>query len=903
VNRKPSPHPAAVAVRRRLATGATWLAAALLGPLPAAAQALGPLGPLAAGEEQRTADLISGALPNLLGPLGVPGTPDGTAEALGTGRGVVLPASTGPAPLTPPAAASSVERLADEAGARSQVDLSADSDDPEAPLPQQAAEAVPEGALRPAGFGDADLAPYFATGRLAQAKAEFDARRYGKARALLQGEGDAPPVRYLRALAALKAGQPLTGATELRALAPLYPPLQDRCLMAAAEGFAEAGKRKEAAEAWEAVPAGSRLFPEARERLAKLRQRRGDLAGAVAALTPLVAPGGLKQGSAAHARAWAAIAKLARVQADYHGEHRAMLALWATQPFSPEAEAAWERLRQLPLPVKWKVTRAETLVSLHHNHEALELLEKVLPQVELPDELGCRARFAQGLALRKERKHRLAIEALAPVVQHCRTSEVRPRALWALGYSQSVVQSEAAAATYRTLAEEHPTHLYADDALVLAGEVALRRGEGAAALADWEAALERYPLRESAAEALFRRFWALRARATGTGGGTGGGTGEAGRALLETALTALSRTEQLTGAAATPIQVRRARYWRARTLAQLGRGPEAFALLEEVAQDAGYYGLLARSRLKSESPAHLQRALARLASRDAAGGDDAAPLSPGTLTRSPRFVSGVELLRLGFKKEGFEELAAIDLREHGEQPLRLLYRLYGKLGAEKLARGTARALLRVTLEAPVGEEARRIYAAGYPRPFRPFVVQHSRAADIEPDLLQALVREESAFNARARSATGALGLAQLMPGTARQVAGQLGVRGFRESQLLEPQHNLRLGAAYLGQLRRRFDGSAAHAVASYNAGPGAVERWRRQRPDADLDAWVEDIPFEETRGYVKRVLGSYATYQLLASPGGAQPTLRVGARKPAVQQTSAPRPAPRPGDGGVRTVD
>ena len=134
---------------------------------------------------------------------------------------------------------------------------------------------------------------------------------------------------------------------------------------------------------------------------------------------------------------------------------------------------------------------------------------------------------------------------------------------------------------------------------------------------------------------------------------------------------------------------------------------------------------------------------------------------------------------------------------------------------------------------------------------------------VEPDLLQALMREESALDPQALSWAGALGLTQLMPYTAKAVAQRLKIGKLTPARLLEPEINIRIGSAYLGDLMRRFEGTFELALAGYNAGGGAVDRWRRDRPDLELDEWVEEIPIAETRGYVKRVLRSYNTYRLL----------------------------------------
>jgi soluble lytic murein transglycosylase len=155
----------------------------------------------------------------------------------------------------------------------------------------------------------------------------------------------------------------------------------------------------------------------------------------------------------------------------------------------------------------------------------------------------------------------------------------------------------------------------------------------------------------------------------------------------------------------------------------------------------------------------------------------------------------------------------------------------------------------------------------YPRAFGELVQTHAPAAGVPPELLLALMREESALDPEAVSAAGAVGLTQLMLPTARAVARRLKAPAPDRAGLTEPATSIRIGSAYLGELLKRFDGSPALALAAYNAGENAVDRWRAAGPKLPLDEFVEEIPYDETRGYVKRVLRSYASYRLLS--GGA----------------------------------
>jgi soluble lytic murein transglycosylase len=112
--------------------------------------------------------------------------------------------------------------------------------------------------------------------------------------------------------------------------------------------------------------------------------------------------------------------------------------------------------------------------------------------------------------------------------------------------------------------------------------------------------------------------------------------------------------------------------------------------------------------------------------------------------------------------------------------------------------------------------------------------------------------------------------------TARQVARRLKLPPPDRAALMEPATSIRIGAAYLGELLGRFGGSPALALAAYNAGEGAVGRWRTAGAGLPLDEFVEEIPYDETRGYVKRVLRSYASYRLLSGSAAAQ----AGAARP-----------------------
>ncbi|MGA0187493.1 MAG: lytic transglycosylase domain-containing protein, partial [Burkholderiaceae bacterium] len=143
-------------------------------------------------------------------------------------------------------------------------------------------------------------------------------------------------------------------------------------------------------------------------------------------------------------------------------------------------------------------------------------------------------------------------------------------------------------------------------------------------------------------------------------------------------------------------------------------------------------------------------------------------------------------------------------------------------------------------------------------------IAHAEAkrVNLDPLLIMAVIAVESRYNPIAESEVGAKGLMQIMPKTAKSVARDMGLKGFRLDRLEEPQTNISLGIHYLRDLTRDFKGSAILATAAYNAGPSRSRLWSGQLTQTIPGAaFAESIPFSETRGYVKQVLANTAVYQ------------------------------------------
>jgi soluble lytic murein transglycosylase len=155
--------------------------------------------------------------------------------------------------------------------------------------------------------------------------------------------------------------------------------------------------------------------------------------------------------------------------------------------------------------------------------------------------------------------------------------------------------------------------------------------------------------------------------------------------------------------------------------------------------------------------------------------------------------------------------------------------------------------------------ARHDYTLRYLMPYREHFQAAARAQDIDEAVLLGVARQESRFNAGITSSAGAVGLMQLMPPTAKWVAKQLGRADYRPAQISDVAVNTQFGAYYFKYWLDRLDGLPALAAAAYNAGPGRAQAWRNGAP-LEGAIWVETIPFNETRDYVKKVLANAVFY-------------------------------------------
>ncbi|HDO1373023.1 TPA: transglycosylase SLT domain-containing protein [Aeromonas veronii] len=278
------------------------------------------------------------------------------------------------------------------------------------------------------------------------------------------------------------------------------------------------------------------------------------------------------------------------------------------------------------------------------------------------------------------------------------------------------------------------------------------------------------------------------------------------------------------------------RYWMARSLEVQGQQKPARDLYLETANLRGFYGFMAAQRtgvpyrIKNQSVKHV----------------------PDWRTASQRWSF---LLRVRELLSMNEIAAARSEWIHNMDRNPVAQRI--EFGHIALNQGWHELAILASIRA----EAWDALDLRFPLPLKRTFSQMAQERTMNTSLLYAISRQESALYPLAQSPVGARGLMQLMPATAKETAGKLGVPYRNEQQLFDPTMNIRLGSAYLKRLLDVYDGNRILAAAAYNAGPGRVKRWREQSDNKPMDVWVESIPYKETRNYVQNVLSFDLIYQ------------------------------------------
>ncbi len=281
------------------------------------------------------------------------------------------------------------------------------------------------------------------------------------------------------------------------------------------------------------------------------------------------------------------------------------------------------------------------------------------------------------------------------------------------------------------------------------------------------------------------------------------------------------------------------RYWNARALRVLGRSVEAEELFLELSREFNYYGQLASEELGAEPGAGMSTAGYQ------PDGDDIEEI-----LSLPAIQRALMLYSMNLRIDGSKEWAW-GIRKLNDKQL---------LAAAELAQRNE--LYDRSIDAADRTEKLHDFNLRYPAPYRAAMRENVNKHGLDEAWVYGLMRQESRFIVKVKSEAGAAGLMQIMPDTARWVARKIGMKGYRRGLIHQLDVNIKLGTYYMKTVFHQFEDNPALASAAYNAGPTRARQWRGKKP-MEGAIYVETIPFNETRHYVRKVLSNTVYYAKL----------------------------------------
>lgn len=560
-----------------------------------------------------------------------------------------------------------------------------------------------------------------------------------------------------------------------------------------------------------------------------------------------------------------------------------------------------------PPSIEQRIARAEQLTAQGRGEEALAQLDALVKgknKVALPKALKARFMHARGMALFRMRTRYPEAARVLQAASKMAGPTAEEDAFHAARAIARSDQNVRAAQALRAFTRRFPKSKRVAEALYLAAWLELRVDHKGAeqALASWLDGPHAKAEPGLAAEARV----------------------ELGMRALHDGRHALAAQRFAAYAATTTGCLERGRglYWGARAELVQGRKAEAVLLLYDAAQiePLCWYALLARGALRELGeplPPPYPSGAAALAALDASAVDSSAtppaldasveasegsslappPVLAASVSAAPPSLAKVAVAlpkdvafyaALGFDGDAVAALRAQEDAVRASAPagraLHVLIDAYTSLGEHARPRALVHAAPAGLLTRAPSPETAYALRAAYARPHRALVQELAQREGVDEDFIYAVMLKESTFDPRVVSNADAIGLMQLLPATGRLVGKELGLTVTRET-LLDPELNIRLGVRLLRQLMARYRGQMALAAAAYNAGAHRVDGWLARAARApvkdqafSLDRFVEDIPIEQTRNYVRRVLAFYARYRYLGPDGlGDGPVIELPA--------------------------
>ncbi len=529
----------------------------------------------------------------------------------------------------------------------------------------------------------------------------------------------------------------------------------------------------------------------------------------------------------------------------YLGLYRKTRAWRSSDRITSSIEDAEDRMDRTIIPFGDRLDRMRELIGRGRYQHARRVSRE---NAQIRDVSGSEVtgwtRYRQALQNERQRNRHRAVDQFEQANDLVEDPEVRPQLYfgWARALRRTDGDTEAIE-LYERLCDEYPDHSLCHRARYEAGRLLQYQNKHQEARAHFSDVVGLHPFSDRVPDALWR--YALSAYLE-----------EDYEAAIPPLKQIVAHYGEIQDASELTIGLK-ARYWIGVNYLQTDQEELAQKWLQETVDQGPltWYGGLAISRLQdADMRVRVRRPTAQLSK------DQIEDFTGMRIPDNPRLQKAAELTRIGLYDEALSEVRShLDVHPAPEGAVQLRSALHLAVDEPNWAHWIMKSVIDES-----GPTHRTLHDWGLAFPLNYFELSHQYGEEygVSPHLVQAIMRQESGFRPRVSSHAGAMGLMQLMPGTARYTARTFFEnRRLTNNQILDESTNVRLGTMYIRIHHAHAADHSALALAGYNAGPGAMRSWFERYGDREVDAWVESITYRETRGYVRKVMTSYMTYK------------------------------------------
>jgi len=540
-------------------------------------------------------------------------------------------------------------------------------------------------------------------------------------------------------------------------------------------------------------------------------------------------------------------------QEKYNDAIESYYKIWLDWPLSEQATIAKNKFIQISETYDIEIRPAD--LNLLHNRtkklmkgylfdsalsDLLELEEKA--NLEGKNDLLSQLKLDIAICNFRLRRYKEAVSILSGLLNSSISSNLKKKVIFWLAKSHTYLgNSQSAIKYYLSLVESYPYSDLAPESLENIAKIYEGKNLNEEAMDIYERIITEYPYSVFARRALWNTGWIFYKR---------GKFSEA-----------LKKFDRLVKIGRNSSFYSKSLYWKSKNLEKLGEKDLAILAYRELLDNDSYdfYKTMAIAKLEKIDPDYIKNL------KENSNYNEIKSISKAEL-KSDHLKKAKELFMLGFNYDAIGELEIVEDEEHNDKELMVeVGKLFFKTGDYYRAIKIAVNYLNDFLSDEPKGEAKNIWKSFYPRGYYNFVEKWADGENVNPFLIYSVMREESHFNPYALSISNARGLMQIIPSTGNWIAERIPYHNFHTEKMWDEETNIMMGSWYLRFLLDYFNEVEMLAAAGYNAGQGAVGKWVEKYDEKEADFFIENIPYEQTREYVKKVLRDYVIYHQIYS--------------------------------------